>query len=523
MRLPDEKIVILDFGSQYTQLIARRIRESNVFCEIVPFHIPLSELTAKNPSGLILSGGPASVYEKGAPLCSKTLFALSVPVLGICYGMQLMTHLLDGVVARSARREYGSATLTLSKVSHGGNTPHLFKSIPITTPVWMSHGDRIVSLPKGFSAMAKTDHSPAAAICDPKRKLYGLQFHPEVAHTVAGRSILQNFIYDICGCKPTWTMDSFVLQAEREMKDQIKEGKKGGAIAAISGGVDSSVAAVMVERVMGKRLTCVFVDNGLLRKNEAKAVRETLLKKLNLNIKFVDASPLFLGKLNGISDPEKKRKIIGKTFISVFEEQAKRISGAEFLVQGTLYPDRIESVSLKGPSATIKTHHNVGGLPKKMRFKLLEPLRFLFKDEVRKLGVELGIPETLLTRHPFPGPGLAVRILGKVTEERLGRLRDADAIVEEEIRRANLYHAVWQAFAVYLPVQSVGVMGDERTYDDAIAVRAVTSQDGMTADWAQIPDTVLRSISSRITNEVKGINRVVYDISSKPPSTIEWE
>ncbi len=517
---PDEKIIILDFGSQYTQLIARRIRESQVFSEIVPFHISLSELKAKKPSGIILSGGPASVYEPGAPLCDKKLFSLDLPVLGICYGMQLMTHLLWGKVAKSLRREYGRADLTIK------DRTDLFLSIAGKTAVWMSHGDRIDRLPEGFEAIAQTDHSPTAAMKNKDRLLYGLQFHPEVAHTVDGLRLLQNFIYSVCGCKPIWSMGTFLQQAEMEIKNQIGTGS---AIAAVSGGVDSSVAAVLVQRVLGKRLLCVFVDNGLLRKNEARTVLETLTKKLNLNIISIDATSQFIRKLSHVKDPEKKRKIIGSAFISIFEKEAKKaqgmqpLRGVQFLVQGTLYPDVIESVSQKGPSAKIKTHHNVGGLPNRMRLRLVEPLRLLFKDEVRKLGVALGIPDILLNRHPFPGPGLAVRILGEVTEERLYRLREADAIVEEEIRSANLYHLIWQAFAVYLPVQSVGVMGDERTYEDAIAIRAVTSQDGMTADWARLPAEVLQLISKRITNEVKGINRVVYDISSKPPSTIEWE
>jgi GMP synthase (glutamine-hydrolysing) len=509
-----EKILILDFGSQYTQLIARRIRESNVFSEVVSCQIPLAELLAKKPSGIILSGGPSSVYEKSAPLCDKKLFSTDIPVLGICYGMQLMTHLLGGKVEKSAHREYGRADIVISDASD------LFKSIGKTTPVWMSHGDKIARLPKWFDVIAQTKNAPAAAIKDQKRSLYGLQFHPEVAHTAEGLRILQNFIYSICGCKPTWTMGAYLKEAQHQIREQVGDGK---VISAISGGVDSSVASMLVGQVIGKRLSCVFVDNGLLRKNEAKTVLESLQKKLNLNVRFVNAGEQFLNKLKNVKDPEKKRKIIGREFISVFEQEAKKNRGASFLLQGTLYPDVIESVSHRGPSATIKTHHNVGGLPARMRLKLIEPLRLLFKDEVRKLGAELGIPETMLNRHPYPGPGLAVRILGAVTKERLENLRVADAIVEEEIRVANLYHTIWQAFAVYLPLRTVGVMGDERTYDDAIAIRAVTSQDGMTADWAKIPHTVLQIISTRITNEVKGINRVVYDISSKPPSTIEWE
>ncbi len=526
-------VLILDFGSQYTQLIARRIREGRVYCEIVPFHLPLPEIQAYSPSGIILSGGPASVYDPGAPLCDPALFELNVPILGICYGMQLMTHLLGGQVARSLKREYGRAMLRVSErggatparrgtTPAGGTTPAtgLFSGIAKETPVWMSHGDRIEVLPAGFIAIAKTPHSPAAAIQDARRRLYALQFHPEVVHTQEGTRLLQNFVHRICGCKPTWTMGSFIQTAQAEIERQVGEGR---AISALSGGVDSSVASVLAQRAIGKRLTCIFVDNGLLRKNEGRQVAETFRNNLKLNLKIVDASETFLARLASVTHPEKKRKIIGKTFIEIFEAQSERLGDVGFLVQGTLYPDVIESVSLKGPSATIKSHHNVGGLPKRMRLKLIEPLRSLFKDEVRQLGVELGIPEALLYRHPFPGPGLAVRVMGKITPERLHCLREADAIFEEEIRRAGLYASIWQAFAVYLPIKSVGVMGDQRTYEDALALRAVTSQDGMTADWAEIPHDVLKIASSRIINEVRGINRVVYDISSKPPSTIEWE
>lgn len=515
-----EKIIVLDFGSQYTQLIARRIREAHVFSEVVSYDISLSELKAKKPSGIILSGGPSSVYEKGAPLCDKGIFALGIPVLGICYGMQLMTHLLGGKVAKSVRREYGRADIVISKIDSSGLFLNLVNS-PTPTSVWMSHGDQVVRLPKGFNVTAESrNNASIAAIEDGKRRLYGLQFHPEVVHTEQGFEIFSQFVLRICGCKPTWTMGAFLKETQHQICEQVGDSK---VISAISGGVDSSVASVLVGQVIGKRLTCVFVDNGLLRKNEAKTVLETLRNKLNLNIRFVNATEPFLNKLKNIKDPEKKRKIIGREFISIFEQEAKKVRGACFLLQGTLYPDVIESVSHRGPSATIKTHHNVGGLPARMRLSLIEPLRLLFKDEVRKLGAELGIPETMLSRHPFPGPGLAIRILGEVTEARLARLRLADAIVEEEIRAANLYRTLWQAFAVYLPLRTVGVMGDERTYDDAIALRAVTSSDGMTADWARIPYDILQIISTRITNEVKGINKVVYDVSSKPPSTIEWE
>ncbi|VAX27172.1 GMP synthase [glutamine-hydrolyzing], amidotransferase subunit / GMP synthase [glutamine-hydrolyzing], ATP pyrophosphatase subunit [hydrothermal vent metagenome] len=509
-----QKILILDFGSQYTQLIARRVRESKVYSEIVPYYLSLDEIKKHKATALILSGGPSSVIAKDAPLCDPGVFELGIPVLGICYGMQLMTHVLGGAVAKSQKREFGRADLKLDHRSP------LFKGLPKATPVWMSHGDRIEKIPAGFRAIAKTGNSPTAAIQDRKRDFYALQFHPEVVHTAEGLSILQNFLYHICGCQADWDMGSFIHLAEAEIEKAIGKGK---AICALSGGVDSSVAAVLVQRVIGKRLTCIFVDNGLLRKNEAKTVMSTFKKQLKLNIKKVDASEQFLSKLAKTIQPEKKRKIIGRSFISVFDEAAKKVGKVDFLVQGTLYPDVIESVSVKGPSATIKTHHNVGGLPKRMRMKVVEPLRALFKDEVRRLGVELGIPAELLYRHPFPGPGLAVRVVGKVTPERLGRLREADAIFDEEIRAAKLYDEIWQAFAVYLPIQSVGVMGDERTYENAIALRAVTSQDGMTADWYEFPHEVLKRISNRIINEVQGINRVVYDVSSKPPSTIEWE
>lgn len=512
--MPSDKVVILDFGSQYTQLIARRVRESKVYSEIVPYHIPLSEIKTYLPSGIILSGGPASVYERTAPFCDRSLFECGIPILGICYGMQLMAHLLGGKVARSARREYGRAELVVSDLSG------LFQRIGSKTQVWMSHGDRIERLPPGFKAIAQTQSSPAAAIVDLERRFYAVQFHPEVAHTPKGSAIIQNFLVEICGCKPTWEMGSYLAESRQDIARRIGKGK---AICALSGGVDSSVAATLVQSVIGKKLTCIFVDTGFLRKNEAKQVTSTLRSNLKLNIKYIDASTRFIGKLSSVSNPETKRKIIGREFISIFEEEAQKIGGVGFLVQGTLYPDVIESVSLKGPSATIKTHHNVGGLPKRMRLTLVEPLRFLFKDEVRKLGHELGIPDQILYRHPFPGPGLAVRILGRVTKEKLDRLREADAIFEEEVRKAGLYSSIWQSFAVYLPIQSVGVMGDERTYENAVALRAVVSQDGMTADWYEIPHEVLKVISTRIINEVDGINRVVYDISSKPPGTIEWE
>jgi GMP synthase (glutamine-hydrolysing) len=508
------KILILDFGSQYTQLIARRVREASVYCEIVPHYVALEEIRKQSPAGIILSGSPASVDDANAPQSDPALLDLGVPVLGICYGMQWMTDRLGGTVAHATKREFGRATLLI------GNPGDLFADWAPARPVWMSHGDRIEIPPPGFEVIAKTDSSPIAAMRDPRRRLYAVQFHPEVVHTPDGAQMLANFVHRICGCKPTWAMSSFVSQMTEDIRQQIGEGQ---AISALSGGVDSSVASVLVQRAIGKRLTCVFVDNGLLRKNEASQVVQTFREHLQLRVEAVDASQLFLDRLARVTDPEKKRKIIGRTFISVFQTEALRIGQVDYLVQGTLYPDVIESVSVRGPSATIKTHHNVGGLPKRMKLKCVEPLRTLFKDEVRKLGAELGIPELLLRRHPFPGPGLAVRILGAITPVRLQRLREADLIFEEEIRAAGLYDAIWQAFAVDLPIRSVGVMGDERTYQHVIALRAVTSQDGMTADWAEIPYAVLKTVSSRIINEVPGINRVVYDISSKPPSTIEWE
>ncbi|MFQ5542725.1 MAG: glutamine-hydrolyzing GMP synthase [Nitrospiria bacterium] len=509
-----ETIVILDFGSQYTQLIARRVRESKVYSEIVPYHLSFDKIKAYNPVGIILSGGPASVYDRDAPLCDPRIFNLSIPILGICYGMQVMTHLLGGEIARSLKQEYGRASLRTDGKSL------LLKSLAQKIPVWMSHGDRIESLPQGFSAIAGTENSPSALIEDGRRHFYALQFHPEVVHTPDGLQILQNFLYRICRCTQAWDLGSWVAVAKKEIDAAIGSGR---AICGLSGGVDSSVAAVLTQKVIGKRLTCIFVDNGLLRKDEGRMVVQAFKKQLNLNLKSIDASDLFLKRLSSTSNPEKKRTIIGRTFIKVFNEEAKKVGKVDFLVQGTLYPDVIESVSIKGPSATIKTHHNVGGLPKRMRLKMIEPLRSLFKDEVRRLGLELGIPEDLLYRHPFPGPGLAVRIIGKLSRERLNCLRDADAIFDEEIRKGGLYHKIWQSFAVYLPIRSVGVMGDERTYENAIALRAVTSQDGMTADWFEFPYDILKRISNRIINEVKGVNRVVYDISSKPPSTIEWE
>ena len=517
-----ERILILDFGSQYTQLIARRVREAKVYCEIFPFNAGLDKIRAFRPKGLILSGGPSSVYDAGAPLIDRAHLETGVPVLGICYGMQLITHILGGAVARSQKREYGRAELIIDNVAglfKGIGTEQGTPNTELRTVVWMSHGDRIEKMPEGFHAIAHTDNSPTAAMADEKRKFFGVQFHPEVVHTPQGTQILRNFVYTICGCRPSWTMASFVDYSVGEIQRAVGDKK---AVCGLSGGVDSSVAAVLVHKAIGKQLTCIFVNNGVLRKDEAEKVQHTF-KDMGLNLKYVDASSQFLNKLKGVDDPEKKRKIIGNTFIEVFEKEAHELGGAGFLVQGTLYPDVIESVSFKGPSAVIKSHHNVGGLPEKMKLKLVEPLRELFKDEVRAIGRELKMPDDIIDRQPFPGPGLAIRILGEVTEARLGILREADAIVIEEIKKAGLYKEIWQSFAVLLPIKTVGVMGDERTYENVIAIRAVTSQDGMTADWAKLPYDLMVTLSNRIINEVKGVNRVVLDISSKPPSTIEWE
>jgi GMP synthase (glutamine-hydrolysing) len=518
----EDKILVLDFGSQYTQLIARRVRENNVYSEIFPYNASIEKIKNFRPEGIILSGGPSSVYDKGAPIPDLKIFELGVPLLGICYGMQLMAHLLGGRVAKAAKREYGRAELFIDDDSD------LFKGIiklktqnsKLKTTVWMSHGDRIEKYSEGFMPIAHTENSSIAAMANRKRHFYALQFHPEVIHTDKGKEIIKNFIFRICGCKPTWTMKSFIETAKKEIREKVGNQK---VVCGISGGVDSSVTAVLIHEAIGDALTCIFVDNGVLRQDEAKKVEGMLKKSFHMKIKCVDASERFLKKLKGVKDPERKRKIIGNEFIRVFEEEAMKIKNVGFLAQGTLYPDVIESTSFKGPSATIKSHHNVGGLLKKMKLKLVEPLRELFKDEVRVLGRELGMPDEVINRHPFPGPGLAIRCISDVTKQRLDILRKADVIVLDEIKKAGLYGKIWQAFAVLLPVKSVGVMGDERTYDNVIAVRAVTSVDGMTADWAQIPYEVLGKISNRIINEVKGVNRVVYDITSKPPGTIEWE
>ena len=515
MSIHSQKILILDFGSQYTQLIARRVREAKVYCEIHPYNVAPEFIKTFSPKAVILSGGPSSVYDKGAPVLPKEFFSLNVPVLGICYGMQLMSKLLGGRVERSKKREYGPAYLDIS------DTSDLFSGLGAArVKVWMSHGDRVEEAPEGFEIIARSENSSIAAIKDSKRRFFGVQFHPEVVHTPLGAKMLGNFIFKVSGCAPTWTMGAFIESSIKEIREKVGDGK---VVCGISGGVDSCVTAAIVHKAIGNRLTCIFVDNGVLRKGEADKVYSTLKKNFKVNIKKVDASKRFFKRLKGVTDPEKKRKVIGGEFVRVFEDEAKRIKAVGFLAQGTLYPDVIESVSFKGPSATIKSHHNVGGLLKKMKLKLVEPLRELFKDEVRALGLELGLGMEIINRHPFPGPGLAIRIIGEVTPERCEILREADAIVLEEIKKANLYTKLWQAFAVLLPIKTVGVMGDERTYENTVAVRAVDSTDGMTADWARLPYEVMADISSRIINEVRGVNRVVYDISSKPPSTIEWE
>ncbi|MDD5278286.1 glutamine-hydrolyzing GMP synthase [Acidithiobacillus sp.] len=512
-----ERILILDFGSQFTQLIARRVRETHVYCEIHPHHMSLTDIQNWEPQGIILSGGPASVHDQDAPMVDPGIFALGLPILGICYGLQLMAHVLGGAVAKAEHREYGRAQLQIQEALG----PLLsFKSAEATEEVWMSHGDRIEKMPDGFRILASSANSPLAAIGDPVRHFYGVQFHLEVVHTPRGAEMLTAFVRGVCGCHGQWTMHSYVDSAVATIRAQVGKGK---VIAALSGGVDSAVAAVLIHRAIGDQLTCIFVDNGLLRFGESEKVQTVFRNYFQIPLQVIDARQRFLDVLDQVTDPEKKRKAIGNLFIEIFEEEAKKVEGADFLAQGTLYPDVIESVSFKGPSATIKSHHNVGGLPERMHLQLVEPLRELFKDEVRELGRELGMPEEVIRRQPFPGPGLAIRCLGAIDAARLEILRRADRIVMEEVREAGLYDQLWQAFAVLLPVRSVGVMGDARTYDETIALRAVESSDGMTADWAHLPYEVLGRISTRIINEVSGINRVVYDISSKPPATIEWE
>ena len=512
-----QTILVLDFGSQYTQLIARRLRELSVYSEIVPFNTPLEKVREKNPVGIILSGGPKSVSEAGAPKCAPELFELGTPVLGICYGMQLMTDVLGGEVRRSGQREFGHANV---RVTGNGTPPRLFTQVPTELRVWASHGDDVNAVPPGFHVAATSATAPIAAMEAPDRELYALLFHPEVAHTDHGLAILRNFAYGVCGCTGDWTIASFIEEATARITLQVGNGK---VVCGLSGGVDSTVAAMLIHRAIGDRLTCIFVDNGLLRYDEAKQIVKRFREKMHLPLDFVDASSTFLDRLAAVTDPERKRKIIGATFIDVFETRANELGHFDFLAQGTLYPDVIESASVHGPAVVIKSHHNVGGLPERMRFKLVEPLRDLFKDEVRRVGRDLGLDKEFVVRQPFPGPGLAVRVIGEITKPRLDLLRLADKIVAEEIRKAGWYERLWQSFAVLLPVQSVGVMGDARTYEYTIAIRAVESLDGMTADWARLPHDLLATISSRIVNEVRGINRVVYDISSKPPSTIEWE
>lgn len=510
-----EVVLVLDFGSQYNQLITRRIRENKVFSRIVSYNITAREIRRINPKGLILSGGPASIYGSNVPRPRKEIFELGIPILGICYGMQAMAHMLGGKVTMASRREYGRAELTIDDFSG------LFFELDKKIICWMSHGDFVSKLPPGFKKISHTSNTTYAAIADKERKFYGVQFHPEVAHTPRGNRIIANFLFKVCGCKGAWSAKSFIAESVAGIKSTVGKEK---VVCGLSGGVDSSVAAVLINKAIGRELTCIFINNGLLRKGEAERVKKTFQKYFHINLRYVNAESRFLKALKGVTDPEKKRKIIGREFIRIFEEEARKMGRIGYLAQGTLYPDVIESRSaFGGPSATIKTHHNVGGLPLNMKFKLVEPLRELFKDEVRQVGKELGLSEEITLRQPFPGPGLAIRIIGDITKARLDLLREVDAIVLNEIRKAGFYRKVWQSFAVLLPIKTVGVMGDERTYENVIALRAVNSTDGMTADWAKLPYELLGNISNRIINEVSGVNRVVYDISSKPPSTIEWE
>lgn len=509
-----QKILILDYGSQYTQLIARRIRESKVYSEIHSHTYSIEKIKEEKPTGIILSGGPMSAYEEDSPQIDKSIFDLDIPILGICYGLQLVTINHNGIVEPAEKREYGKAKIEVVSNSN------LFENIPSNSVVWMSHGDYVTQLPKDFEIIAKSENSPICAISNPLKKIFGVQFHPEVAHTEFGKQILHNFIFTICGCKADWTPENFIQSVVDETRRKVGNKK---VICALSGGVDSSVAAILMHKAIGEQLICIHVDHGLMRKNESPEIIKMFNDNYNLHVIHVDASELFLSRLKNIRDPEQKRKIIGNSFIEVFEQEAKKISDAEFLVQGTLYPDVIESVSVKGKSVTIKTHHNVGGLPERMNLKLIEPFRELFKDEVREIGKQLGLPELFIKRHPFPGPGLAVRILGEINKERLDVLRDTDDIFISELHNYKLYDNIWQAFSVLLPIQTVGVMGDNRTYENVVALRAVTSSDGMTADWYRFEPDFLENVSNKIIRNVRGVNRVVYDISSKPPATIEWE